>query len=237
MSSTLQQRMKKILIVDDEEDVTDLLEYNLKTEGYVVSTINDPLQIMGAAKSIQPDLIILDIMMPDLNGMQICRMLKADSLMEKVPVIFLTAKGEVEDRIQGLETGADDYICKPFDIREVKLRVQTLLKRSNLIKNNEKAEKITIAGVEIDPTEYKVTVDGEEVKLTITEFNLLYLLMSRKGRVQTREHILVSVWEYESDLETRTIDTHVRRLRQKLGKDNDIIETVRGVGYRIKDKS
>jgi two-component system, OmpR family, phosphate regulon response regulator PhoB len=230
------QKTKKILIVDDEEDVTDLLEYNLKSEGYLVKAINDPLMIMGAAKELQPDLILLDVMMPDLSGIQICRMLRADSQMEKIPIVFLTAKGEVEDRVAGLEAGADDYICKPFDMREVKLRVSTLLKRSVVAsKAIDKSGKIRISTVEIDPVEYKVTSDGEEVKLTITEFNLLYLLMSRRGRVQTREHILVSVWQYESDLETRTIDTHVRRLRQKLGDKNDIIETVRGVGYRIKD--
>ena len=226
---------KKVLIVDDEEDVTDLLEYNLKSEGYEVRSINDPLMIMGAAKDFNPDIFILDVMMPELNGIQICRMLRADSQMEKTPIIFLTAKGEVEDRVVGLETGADDYICKPFDIREVKLRVQTLLKRSNSKVTKDKSERIKIGAIEIDPVEYKLFVNSKEVKLTITEFNLLYLLTSRKGRVQTREHILVSVWEYESDLETRTIDTHVRRLRQKLGKENDIIETVRGVGYRVKD--
>lgn len=228
------QPPRKILVVDDEEDVTDLLEYNLKSSGYEVKVINDPLLIMGTARNFQPDLILLDIMMPELNGLQICRMLRADNTMKQVPVIFLTARGEAEDRVKGLETGADDYICKPFDIREVVLRVQSVFKRSSQ-SPGDAAKILRVGDVEIDVEKYKLTVADKQIDLTATEFRLLRLLMTRKGRVQSRENLLVNVWNYESDIETRTVDTHIRRLREKLGKSGDIIETVRGVGYRVVD--
>lgn len=223
---------KKVLVVDDEPDVTDLLEYNLTTQGFKVEVINDPLMIMGKARQFQPDIILLDIMMPELNGLQICRMLRADSTMKAVPIIFLTAKGESEDRIKGLETGADDYICKPFDIREVILRVNGIFKRANIPDGEEVLKTLKVGKVEIDVEKYQVTVDEQNVDLTATEFRLLKLLMMRRGRVQSRENLLVNVWNYESDIETRTVDTHIRRLREKLGTGGEIIETVRGVGYR-----
>lgn len=228
------QTNQKILVVDDEEDVTDLLEYNLKSKGYEVKVINDPLLIMGTARHFQPDLILLDIMMPELSGLQICRMLRADHTMKQIPVIFLTARDEAEDRVKGLETGAEDYISKPFDIREVLLRIQSLLKRGSQ-SANEAVKILRVGDVEIDIEKYKLTVEGKQVDLTATEFRLLRLLMSRKGRVQSRENLLVNVWNYESDIETRTVDTHIRRLREKLGNSGEIIETVRGVGYRIID--
>lgn len=229
------QETKKILIVDDEEDVTDLLEYNLKNQGYEIKVINDPLLIMGVARNFQPDLIMLDVMMPELSGIQICRMLRGDSTMKHVPIVFLSARSETEDRVKGLETGADDYINKPFDVREVILRVQTLFKRTS--QSGAEVQKILkIRDIEIDIEKYKLTVDGKQVDLTATEFRLLRLLISRRGRVQSRENLLVNVWNYESDIETRTVDTHIRRLREKLGKHGDIIETVRGVGYRVSEK-
>lgn len=232
MSQT-ENEARKILVVDDEEDVTDLLEFNLKNQGYEVCVINDPLMFMGKARNFEPDLIMLDIMMPELSGTQICRMLRADSAMQHIPVVFLTARAEAEDRVKGLETGADDYICKPFDMREVLLRVQSLFKRSA---QTEKAENILRVGeIEIDADKYKVVAAGNTIDLTATEFRLLKLLVARKGRVQSRENLLVNVWNYESDIETRTVDTHIRRLREKLGKCGDVIETVRGVGYRIVD--
>jgi two-component system phosphate regulon response regulator PhoB len=226
---------KKILVVDDEHDVTELLEYKLRQEGFEVKAINDPLLIMGTARQFQPDLLILDIMMPEINGLQICRMLRADPVMKDIPVIFLTARGETEDRVKGFETGADDYVAKPFDTRELLLRIQALFRRLTQ-QNGEPAQKtLQVGQVLVDVEKHKLTVKQEEVELTATEFRLLKLLMERKGRVQSRENLLVNVWNYEADIETRTVDTHIRRLREKLGTEANLIETVRGVGYRVMD--
>jgi two-component system, OmpR family, phosphate regulon response regulator PhoB len=226
---------KKILVVDDEHDVTELLAYKFKQEGYEVQAINDPLLIMGRARQFQPDLIVLDIMMPEISGLQVCRMLRADALMKNIPIIFLTARGEAEDRVKGLETGADDYLPKPFDTRELCLRIQAIFKRMGQ-PNGAPPEKILqVCRVVVDVEKHQLTVRDQEVELTATEFRLLKLLLERKGRVQSREHLLVNVWNYEADIETRTVDTHIRRLREKLGTESDIIETVRGVGYRAVD--
>jgi two-component system phosphate regulon response regulator PhoB len=226
---------KKILVVDDEHDVTELLEYKLRHEGYEVKSINDPVLIMGTARQFQPDLLILDIMMPDISGLQICRMLRADPVMKDIPVIFLTARGETEDRVKGFETGADDYISKPFDTRELLLRIQALFRRIAQQNGEPAAKTLQIGQVLVDVEKHKLTVKHHEVELTATEFRLLKLLMERKGRVQSRENLLVNVWNYEADIETRTVDTHIRRLREKLGTEAGLIETVRGVGYRVMD--
>lgn len=229
------QMEKKVLVVDDEPDVTELLDYKLRQEGYSVSVINDPLLIMGEARQFHPDLVVLDIMMPELNGIQICRMLRADPVMRNVPIIFLTARGEAEDRVKGFETGADDYISKPFDSRELLLRVQALFKRVASRDDASPAKSLVIGRVVVDIEKHRITVAGNEIDLTATEFKLLRLLIERKGRVQSRENLLVNVWNYEADIETRTVDTHIRRLREKLGHDANIIQTVRGVGYRVVD--
>ncbi|MFT3868686.1 MAG: response regulator transcription factor [Nibricoccus sp.] len=226
---------KKILIVDDEADVTDLVAYHLRAKGFHVETLNDPNGSIGIARTFVPDLVVLDVMMPDLNGIQICRMLRADPKLQKVPVIFLTAKAEESDRIQGLETGADDYICKPFSTKELVLRIQTILRR---VTEGAPAEPkhLQIGQIAIDVDRHIATVAGLPVELTATEFKLLRLLMERRGRVQTREHLLINVWNYETEIETRTVDTHVRRLREKLGAEAAWIETIRGVGYRMADR-
>ncbi len=225
---------KKILLVDDEQDVTELLMFNLKHQGYAVQAIQNPLQIMAKAKEFQPDLFILDIMMPDLSGTQICRMLRSDPEFQQTPIIFLTARGETEDRIQGLESGGDDYIAKPFDIRELILRVQGLLKRTEQSgSKNSPPQQLQIGQIVLDEETHTVTVKRQPVELTATEFKLLKLLMERKGRVQTRENLLVNVWNYDAEIETRTVDTHIRRLREKLDDEADRIETIRGVGYKI----
>lgn len=223
---------KRILIVDDEPDVTELISYKLKREGCEVEVLNNPLQVVGIAREFRPDLLILDIMMPDLDGLKVCRMVRADRELAAVPVIFLTARGEVENRIEGLEQGADDYIAKPFDTKELVLRIGTVLKRANP-KATKEAVRLTAGSVVLDEELHRVTVSGNPVELTATEFKLLKLLLQRKGRVLTRENLLVNVWNYDTDTETRTIDTHIRRLREKLSADADLIETVRGVGYRI----
>jgi two-component system, OmpR family, phosphate regulon response regulator PhoB len=226
---------KKILIVDDEADVTELVSYHLKAKGYQVQTTNNPNNSLGVARTFLPDLVILDVMMPDLNGIQICRLLRADPQLKNVPVIFLTAKAEESDRIQGLETGADDYICKPFSTKELTLRVQTILRRVTEV-GVEGAKKLQAGEIVIDVERHQALIAGKPVELTATEFKLLRLLMERRGRVQTREHLLLNVWNYETEIETRTVDTHVRRLREKLGAEADWIETIRGVGYRLAER-
>ncbi|MFA5258401.1 MAG: response regulator transcription factor [Opitutales bacterium] len=225
---------KRILVVDDEPDVTELVSYRLRKEGYEVEVINNPLLIMGKATEFRPDLFILDIMMPELDGIKICRMLRADKNMSNSPVVFLTARGGSDDRIKGLESGADDYIAKPFDVKELVLRVGLLLKRVSTGKAPD-GQVLKVGSVILDQERHSVTVNGDAVDLTATEFKLLNLLMERKGRVQSREILLINVWNYDTDTETRTIDTHVRRLREKLGNQSPIIETVRGVGYRVND--
>jgi two-component system phosphate regulon response regulator PhoB len=225
----------RILVVDDEPDVTELLKYRLEQEGYRCEALNDPLLFGGCAREFKPDLIILDIMMPELSGLQLCRIARADPDLKDVPIIFLTARGEVEDRIRGLESGADDYLPKPFNSKELYLRVGNLLARSVKVMDVPKSARIEIGGVVIDEDMHRLIVDGEEVALTATEFRLLQLLMERKGRVQSREHLLVNVWNYDTDIETRTVDTHVRRVREKLGPYAHLIETIRGVGYRAVD--
>lgn len=223
---------KRILVVDDEPDVTELLSYKLGREGYTVETINNSLEIMGKAAAFQPDLFILDVMMPELDGLRICRMIRADPRLQSTPIIFLSARSEIEDRIKGLELGADDYLPKPFDIKELTLRIQMIFRRLEQSAPSEGA-LLRVRDVALDAEQHAVTVGGSPLELTATEFKLLKLLMERKGRVQTRENLLVNVWNYDTDTETRTIDTHVRRLRDKLGERAGLIETVRGVGYRM----
>ena len=226
------QKVHRILVVDDESDVTELLHYRLEQEGYRVATLNDPLDFIVKVREFEPDLMLLDIMMPELSGIQLCRIVRADPSMKDIPIIFLSARGEVEDRIKGLEAGAEDYLSKPFSINELLLRISKMLKRLGAPSEPAGQSRIEIAGVVIDEDLHQLTVDGKNVLLTATEFRLLKLLMERKGRVQTRDHLLVNVWNYDTDIETRTVDTHVRRVREKLGQYAHMIETVRGVGYR-----
>ena len=223
---------KRIFILDDEPDVTELVSYKLKREGYEVCVCNDPLEVMGVARDFNPDMFILDIMMPELDGFTVCRMIRADKQLSQVPVIFLTARGEVEDRIKGLEIGADDYVRKPFDTKELILRIHLILKRpGNTVRRDE--EELEVGDIKVNCERHEVRIKDRPVEMTATEFRLLKLLMQRAGKVQTRENLLVNVWNYDTDTETRTIDTHIRRLREKLGESAGAIETVRGVGYRI----
>ena len=226
---------KKILIVDDEPDVADLVAYNLKTKGFDTETVNDPTHSIGVARTMMPDLVILDVMMPEINGIQICRLLRAEPQLKNVPVIFLTAKVEEDDRVQGLESGADDYVCKPFSTKELVLRVQNILRRTSK-KEDGGGVTLIVGSIELDVDRHEVKIGGEVIDLTATEFKLLHLLMERRGRVQTREHLLLNVWNYETEIETRTVDTHVRRLREKLGAEAEWIETIRGVGYRMAER-
>jgi two-component system phosphate regulon response regulator PhoB len=226
---------KKILVVDDEPDVTELVAYHLKAKGFHVETLNDATASISTARAFHPDLLILDIMMPHLSGIQICRILRTDNKLARVPIIFLTAKAESQDRIEGLESGADDYLTKPFSPKELVLRVESILRRV-AAPPPPAATKIHIGDIALDSDTHRVTVSHQPVELTATEFKLLRLLMERQGRVQTREHLLLNVWNYSTEIETRTVDTHVRRLREKLGAEAGWIETIRGVGYRVAEK-
>jgi two-component system phosphate regulon response regulator PhoB len=223
---------QRVLVIDDEPDVTELLQYKFEQEGYICRVLNDPLSFVGVAREFQPDLMVLDIMMPELNGMQLCRIARSDSTMKDIPIVFLTARGDPEDRVKGLEKGADDYISKPFNSRELILRIRNILNRGGKSEESRGKARIQIAGVAIDEDLHELRIDDQPVILTATEFRLLKLLMERKGRVQSRENLLVNVWHYDTDIETRTVDTHVRRVREKLGPYAHLIETVRGVGYR-----
>jgi len=226
------ERIRRILVVDDEEDVTALVGYHLRAKGFRVETVNDPTLVIGRARSFQPDLVILDVLMPELSGIQVCRMLRADPKLSRVAVVFLSAKSEEGDRVQGLELGADDYVCKPFSPKELLLRIQTILRRGE----EHKGAVVQIGKIVLDVDHHRVTVNNEPIEVTATEFKLLRVLMERKGRVQARDHLLLNVWNYETEIETRTVDTHVRRLREKLGSEASLIETVRGVGYRMTDR-
>jgi two-component system phosphate regulon response regulator PhoB len=227
-------RSKRIIIVDDEPDVTELVSYQLRAKGYAVEVLNNPTQSIARIRSFQPDLVILDVMMPEITGIQICRMLRADPKTKTLPVVFLTARAEEADRVLGLEVGGDDYICKPFSVKELALRVQGLLRRLSPADEGQ-PRRLEIGTIVLDSERHEVTIKGAVIELTATEFRLLRLLMERKGRVQTREHLLLNVWNYETEIETRTVDTHIRRLREKLGDQADLIETLRGVGYRMID--
>lgn len=224
-------RIYKILVVDDEADVTDLVAYHLLAKGWRVETLNDATWILKTLRRFAPNLMIVDVTMPGLTGLQICRLFKADSFFGNVPIILLSARTEEGDRIRGLETGADDYVCKPFSPRELVLRVERLLMKNGI--EGVKEKRLSIGPILLDDERHEVEVDEHLVPLTLTEFRLLRVLMERRGSVQTREQLLVSAWTRESEMETRTVDTHVRRLREKLGAAAYLLETVRGVGYRL----
>jgi len=221
------------MVVDDEADVIDMLVINLRSAGFQVVAVEDGATALAKARTEAPSLIILDLMLPKMPGLEICRVLKSDPATRHIPVIMLTAKAEEVDKIVGLELGADDYVTKPFSPRELILRINRSLRRGK-----EKVvgvERITIGELALDHTRHEVLVKGIPVELTATEFRLLALLMERRGRVQGRDSLLNDVWGYESVIDTRTVDTHVRRLREKLGPLATYIETIRGVGYRISE--
>lgn len=225
----------KILIIDDEPDVLDLISMNLKNARFKVVTAENGEAGLAKAKSELPSLIVLDLMLPKVSGIEVCKLLKRDSSTAAIPIIMLTAKSEEVDRIVGLELGADDYVTKPFSPRELLLRIQSVLRRSKTTET--KAEKLKIGELLLDHARHEVFVKGQSIELTATEFKLLAILMERRGRVQSRDRLLNDVWGYESVIDTRTVDTHIRRLREKLADLADYIETVRGVGYRILDQN
>ena len=226
---------ERILLVDDEADIVELLEYNLRQAGYAIVTARDGNGALAEIRRQRPDLILLDLMLPDIPGTEICRRLRRDPATSSIPIVMITARGEEIDRVVGFELGADDYLVKPFSPRELVLRVGAILRRATpVVASATSTERITVGTLEIDVPQHRVLVDDEEVPLTALEFKLLYDLASRPGRVQTREGLLERVWGYAPGIETRTVDTHVKRLREKLGSARDCIETVRGVGYRMR---
>ena len=222
---------KKILLVEDEPDVVDLLAIPLrKAGGFLVSIAEDGAAGLKKARAELPTLIVLDLGLPRMPGLEVCKILKTESATRHIPIIMLTAKAEEVDRIVGLEFGADDYVTKPFSPREVILRINAILRRSQ---PNDAEENLARGAITLDPTRHHVFVSGKRINLTAVEFKLLSMLMRRPGRVHSRDRLLNEVWGYEVAIDTRTVDTHVRRLREKLGKAASVIETVRGFGYRL----
>jgi DNA-binding response OmpR family regulator len=224
---------KNILIVEDERDVIDLLTLNLRRAGgFNVSTATDGLTGLQKAREEKPALIILDLMLPGISGLEFCKVLKSRPETRDIPVLMLTAKAEEIDRILGLEFGADDYVTKPFSPREVILRIRAILRRGD---GSAGDGEIVAGPIVIDSVRHRVLVNGKPVHLTSIEFKLLHSLAAKRGRVYARDRLLNEVWGYESVIDTRTVDTHVRRLRAKLGESGDAIETVRSFGYRFRE--
>lgn len=222
---------QKILVVDDEPEAVELVEFNLKGAGYEVTTAGDGAEALNKARRIQPNLVILDVMMPEIDGMEVCKLLRRDPATSSIPIIMLTAKASEVDRVLGLELGADDYVVKPFSPRELVLRVKKLLERGKTAEVVK--EKIQCGDLTIDIPRHAVLWKGKEIDLTATEFKLLSTLAQRRGRVQSRDTLLRDVWGYESLIDTRTVDTHMRRLREKIGPAAKYLDTIRGVGYRF----
>lgn len=219
-----------ILLIEDEEDVTDLIRYHLKKAGFRVLLAGDGAAGLDSALTNQPDAIVLDLMLPKLNGLEVAKRLRAEERTRSTPLLILSAKGETESRIKGLELGADDYLPKPFSPKELVLRIQALLRRSAVPVAMEVA---SVGPFVLDRSALKVTMEGRRLDLTSTEFKLLSLLIGKAGTIQSREDLLNDVWGYKNTVDTRTVDTHMRRLREKLGDHSACLETIRGEGYRF----
>ena len=219
-----------IYYVEDDNNIRDLVVYTLNQSGFEAQGFRDADEFYDAIKEQSPDLVLLDIMLPGDDGLSILKSLKANKKTAAIPVIMVTARGTEYNKVIGLDLGADDYIAKPFGMMELVARVRALLRRSNL---SSPPEVLKEGGLVVDRQKHIVTVDNKSITLTLKEFELLYLLMSNPGIVLTREHILESIWDYSYDGGTRTVDVHITMLRQKLGEYGNLIETVRGVGYRF----
>jgi two-component system phosphate regulon response regulator PhoB len=221
----------KILIVDDEVDALEVLGFKLKEAGFNPIFAKDGARAIAAVRDEKPALMVLDLMLPEVDGLEVCKILRRDPATVNIPILMLTAKAAEMDRVVGLELGADDYVTKPFSPRELVLRIRKLLDRNR--SSHELSELIIIGDIEIDVSTHVVKISSKEITLTLTEFNLLELLAKRRGRVQSRDRLLQDVWGYENPIDSRTVDTHMRRLREKLGDAARYLETVRGVGYRF----
>lgn len=227
---TMEGDMHTVLVVDDETDILELVAFNLERQQYKVLTAGDGISAVKMAREKIPDLIVLDVMLPGLDGFGVYRELRADPRTSGIPVLMLTAKGEINDRIAGLELGADDYVTKPFSPRELLLRVKALLKRTRKVTVD---ASLKSGDFLLERNTLKLFLAGQPVDLTATEFKLLRLLVEANGEVQERDALLREVWGYSDTMLTRTLDTHVKRLREKLGRHAECIQTVRGVGYRF----
>ena len=224
---------ERVLVVDDEPDIVALVAYHLAKAGYRVSTAASGAEALAAAREEHPALIVLDLMLPEMSGFEVLEQLRANEATRDVAVLMLTARREEPDRIRGLSLGADDYLTKPFSPQELVLRVAAILRRIAAA-GSTSVDLVTVGPIHIDRSAHRVTIDGLPVELTPTEFKLLLTLAERRGRVQSRSHLLETVWDAAPDIQTRTVDMHVQRLRGKLGPAGDLIETVRGFGYRLR---
>jgi two-component system phosphate regulon response regulator PhoB len=225
--------MARILVVEDEADIREVLEYNLKREGHDVVLAGTAKDGLRFARERRPDLVLLDLMLPDGSGTELCKAMQLDPATRGVRVLMLTAKSEEVDRVIGFEIGADDYVVKPFSVRELLLRVNAVLRRST---SEEDGETTHFGMLRVDRGAHRVWVDNDEIELTALEFKLLLTLHDRRNRVQTRDALLSDVWRIDADVTTRTVDTHVKRLREKLGRAGTYVQTVRGVGYRFAER-
>lgn len=222
----------KILVIEDEPDIRKTLEYNLAREGFIVSTAGSLKKAKNILENPNFSLILLDLMLPDGSGLDLCRELKSNSALKEIPIIILTAKDDEVDKVVGFELGADDYVTKPFSVRELILRVKAVLKRNQKTVTPLEINR-SFGSLVMDIESHEVFIDDEEITLTALEFKLLNQLVERRGRVQTRDQLLSDVWGYSSDVTTRTVDTHIKRLREKLGVMGKYIQTIRGVGYKF----
>ena len=223
---------QKILIIEDEPDIRKTLEYNISREGYEVISASSLSEGREKLESASFSLLLLDLMLPDGSGLDLCRELKQDKSLSSMPVIILTAKDDEVDKVVGFELGADDYVTKPFSVRELILRVKAVLKRGERKSDNMEVQR-QFGALKIDVDSHEVFVNDEQVSLTALEFKLLRQLVDRRGRVQSRDQLLSDVWGYSSDVTTRTVDTHIKRLREKLGGMGKYVQTIRGVGYKF----
>ena len=223
--------MSRILVIEDEQDLGTLLEYNLRADGHEAEVVGTGAAGVSKARSWKPDLILLDLMLPDIAGGEVARLLR-DGQPQRTPIIMVTARGEESDRVKGLELGADDYVVKPFSVKELLLRVKAVLRRQNDEPKGDQ-KKLGKGTIQLDVERHEVRVSDKPVVLTALEFRLLKTFLERPGRVQTRETLLSDVWGIDADITTRTVDTHIKRLREKLGPAGDVIETIRGVGYKL----
>ena len=229
---------RRVVIIEDERDVARLLEFNLRTAGFEVAARTTGAEGLAEVQRLKPDVVVLDLMLPDQSGYEVCKQLRADAQTADVGVLMLTAKGEAEDRILGLEVGADDYVVKPFVVREVVLRVTALAnrlaERRARPSSSDPGGVLKVGPIELDPVTHEVRISGVPTQLRPLEYKLLQLLVSDPGRVFSREELLEQVWELRGDINTRTVDVHVRRLRVSLGPAADVVETVHGFGYRAR---
>ncbi|WP_163194050.1 response regulator transcription factor [Clostridium thermarum] len=224
---------EKILVVDDEANILELIRFNLENNGYKVLTAQNGAEALKIAKTEQPSLMLLDLMLPGMDGYDVCKEIRRDKQMSQIPIIMITAKGEEIDKILGLELGADDYITKPFSIRELMARVKAVLRRTSLQPND---DSYKFGNITVDFQKHEILKNGEKLELTLKEFELLEILIKNKGHVMTRDFLLDKIWGYEYIGETRTVDVHIRHLRQKIEEDDKnpvYIETIRGIGYRF----